>query len=314
MYPYQFSLSDLSSKCKDGKTVMDACGRRCTCKEGTLINCCRLRKEFTQLTQDERTRYLNTVKIASTNLKYKTKYEQLLTLHTELFLRGIHMKEFFLSWHRWFILQYENLLQQIDCRVTVPYWEWTQVAANPFGSDFWNPGKHGFGRNGSPPEHCVTTGPFQTGKWSLIRSAKGGCLKRNFSGRFPDAITLASFLTSSSDPKDFFKFEKQLRVVFHNEVHCKIGGTMCTKSSAAAPEFFPHHAFIDKIWSDWQKKGSRNKFNTFFQNQKKRMPATRHRSRDFLDLSNQPDCICTEYENVVNNVSKILEGKNCTVC
>ena len=27
---------------------------------------------------------------------------------------------------------------------------------------------------------------------------------------------------------------------------------MCLVTSAEAPEFFLHHAFIDKIWSDWQ--------------------------------------------------------------
>ena len=288
---------------------MDSCGRRCTCKEGTLVGCCRLRKEFTQLTKKERVRYINTVKTASTHPRYKTKYEQLLTLHMELFLQEIHTKEFFLSWHRWYILQYENLLQQIDCRVTVPYWQWTLVAANPFASDFWYPGPHGFGGNGSLPEGCVNTGLYREGNWSLIRSAGGGCLKRNFKGRFPDAVTLASLLASTSDPKDFFKFEKQLRIVFHNDFYCKIGGTMCSKSSAAAPEFFLHLAFIDKIWSDWQKKGKKNKFNTFFQNQAKRMPATGHKSRDFLALTNQPDCVCVEYVDVANNVSRIIEGK-----
>ena len=227
----------------------------------------------------------------------------------ELFLRRIHMKDFFLTWHRWFILQYENLLQKIDCRVTVPYWDWTLVAAKPFANDFWNPGARGFGGNGSPPGSCVKTGPFGEGKWSLIRSAGGGCLKRNFNDRFPDVITLASLLTSNPDPKDFLKFESLLRVVFHNEFYSRIGGTMNSKNAATAPEFFLHHAFIDKIWSDWQEKGKKHKFNIFFTNQKGKMPGTRNRPKDFLDLSEQPDCICVQYADVVNNVSTIIKGK-----
>ena len=258
-------------------------------------------------------RYTNTVKIASTNPRYKTTYEQLLTFHKELFLQRIHMKDFFLTWHRWFILQYENLLQQINCRVTVPYWDWTLVAANPFSSDFWESEPKGFGGNGSPTGNCVKSGPFQEEEWSLIRSAGGGCLKRNFKGRFADAITLASVSASNPDPKDFLKFEAQLRIIFHNDVYCRIGGTMCSKDSAAAPEFFLHLAFIDKVWSDWQKKGTQHKFNTFFKNQKQRIPATRYRSRDFLDLSNQPDCTCAEYVEVENNVSAIIKGKRFTL-
>lgn len=39
----------------------------------------------------------------------------------------------------------------------------------------------------------------------------------------------------------------------HDQVHCLIGGTMCTVEFASAPEFFLHHGFIDKIWEDWQK-------------------------------------------------------------
>ena len=305
---------ELSKKCENDTTVLDECGRRCKCKNGRRIGCCRQRKEFTQLTEEERVRYIDTVMTASTDPRYKTKYDQLLTLHKELFLRRIHTREFFLTWHRWFILQYENLLQKIDCRVTVPYWDWTMVAANPFSSDFWNPGPKGFGENGSSPVNCVKSGPFREEVWSLIRSAGGGCLKRNFEGRFPDAITLASLFAANPDPKNFSKFETQLRLIFHNDVFCRIGGTMCSTDSAAAPEFFLHQAFIDKIWSDWQRKGIAHKFNAFFKNQEERMPATRYTSRDFLDLSNQPDCVCAEYVEVENNVTAVIKGKQSFFC
>ncbi|XP_028405797.1 uncharacterized protein LOC114528378 [Dendronephthya gigantea] len=302
---------DLSKKCENGKTVLDECGRRCRCKDGLLVDCCRLRKEFTQLSKEELIRYINAVKKASTDPRYKRKYDQLLTLHVELF-RRIHKKDFFLTWHRWFLLQYENLLRKIDCRVTLPYWDWTLVAGKPFTfgeGDFWASGEEGFGGNGSPPGGCVKTGPFREGEWSLIRSAGGGCLKRNFNGRFPDLISLASLLKSTSKPEDFSKFESQLRVVFHNNVACGIGGTMCTKHGASAPEFFPHHGFIDKIWSDWQKQSPAHKFHKFFKYQKGDMPATRgYRSRDFLDLSNQPDCVCVDYGEARNNVSKLIKG------
>lgn len=186
------------------------------------------------------------------------------------------------------------------------------MAGKPFTfaeGDFWAPGKGGFGGNGSPPGGCVNTGPFREGEWSLIRSAGGGCLKRNFNGRFPDLISLASLLKSTSKSADFSKFESQLRVVFHNNVACTIGGTMCTKHAASAPEFFLHHGFIDKIWSDWQKQSPAHKFQKFFRNQKPKMPATGYRSKDFLDLSNQPDCVCVEYVEAINNISKLIKGR-----
>ena len=30
-------------------------------------------------------------------------------------------------------------------------------------------------------------------------------------------------------------------------------GQMCSNDSAAAPEFFLHHGFVDKLWGDWRK-------------------------------------------------------------
>ncbi len=79
------------------------------------------------MSQEGRVRYIQTVKTASTNPAYKPQYDSLLTLHKTIFSSGIHQLDFFLPWHRWFILQFENLLREVDCRVTVPYWDWSLV-------------------------------------------------------------------------------------------------------------------------------------------------------------------------------------------
>ena len=94
---------------------------------GKLVQCCRLRKEFLDMTTAERKRYIQTVKTASTHPAYKGRYERLLTIHRNIFFSRIHELDFFLPWHRWFILQYENLLREIDCRITVPFWDWSLV-------------------------------------------------------------------------------------------------------------------------------------------------------------------------------------------
>jgi hypothetical protein len=198
------------------------------------------------MTFEERVRYINTVKTASSVLPFKTSYESLLTLHRIQFNTPIHRRDFFLPWHRWFIIEYENLLRQIDCRVTVPYWDWSLVGASPFTSNFWNTGASGFGGNGNPPGSCVNTGPFRAGQFSLVPSAGGGCLTRNFNGRAPDAVAVAILLTIT--PANFFQFEAVVRGPFHDNIHCIIDGTMCTIDAASAPEFFLHHGFVDKIW------------------------------------------------------------------
>lgn len=61
-------------------------------------------------------------------------------------------------------------------------------------------------------------------------------------------------------PRDFKKFEKKIRKFYHNELHCCIQGTMELASASNSPEFLFHHAFMDKIWYDWQAKGPEYKF------------------------------------------------------
>ena len=253
----------------------------------------------------ERIRYINTVKTASTDPAYKPQYDKLLTLHKTIFSgHKIHKIDFFLPWHRWYILQYENLLRKIDCRVTVPYWDWSLVAGDPWSSSIWNTGVDGFGGNGVPWQRCVDTGSFGSLVWTLPASAGGGCLRRNFNGFVPDAITVKNAITMFSD---FHQFESILRLGFHNLVHCSIGGTMCTNNSATAPEFFLHHSFIDKIWWDWQKSHT-CKYHNFFHNQGGKMPSAPYRSRDFLDLKDQPGCVCVEYVNPKNDVYEKIKG------
>jgi len=53
-------------------------------------------------------------------------------------------------------------------------------------------------------------------------------------------------------PARWVGFIQYLEEVWHNGVHCSIGGYMCNSASPYDPVFFAHHAFVDKIWYDWQ--------------------------------------------------------------
>jgi len=77
------------------------------------------------MTQAERCRYVHVVNVASTQQPWKSCYDQLIQIHRVQFNSGIHQQPAFLPWHRWFILALENLLRQVDCHITVPYWDWS---------------------------------------------------------------------------------------------------------------------------------------------------------------------------------------------
>ena len=134
------------------------------------------------------------------------------------FFLGIHQRPQFLPWHRWFILEYENLLREIDCRVTVPYWDWSIRSQDPWSSSHvWHTSSRGFGGNGPG---CVTTGPFRFPSWRLVN---GNCLQRNFqsgtqSEPFPNEIMVRRTVAFNA----FNDFELALRVDLHDVVHCFI--------------------------------------------------------------------------------------------
>lgn len=138
----------------------------------------------------------------------------------------------------------------------------------------------------------------------------------------PDII--AVYITQYFQPTDdgFTRFELNLRVNLHDTVHCRVGGDMCRMTSANAPEFFLHHAFIDKIWANWQEYSHQHMI-AHFSNLSFVMTGTRwYRPRDFINTHDLPDIqiprnidgrrICVSYEDPTrleyNEIMRRLKG------
>ena len=128
----------------------------------------------------------------------------------------------------------------------------------------------------------------------MVPSAGGGCLRRRFNGNTPDAVAVEEILRIPA--RGFPVFEVALRINLHDTVHCRIDGTMCSIDSAAAPEFFLHHGFIDKIWADWQKKSDEHK-NAFFPGVNELVTGTPYKPHQLIDLASQPGGVKVEYKN-----------------
>ena len=143
------------------------------------------------------------------------------------------------------------------------------------------------------------------GQWSIVPS---GCLTRRFNGNTPDAVAVEEVLRTPAS--NFVNFEMALRINLHDNVHCLIDGTMCSLNSAAAPEFFLHHGFIDKIWADWQKRSSAHK-NAFFPGINERLIGTPYYPKQLVNLAAQPGGVRVEYRNLrrYNNVYGYLKGE-----
>ena len=101
--------------------------------------------------------------------------------------------------------------------------------------------------------------------------------------------------TLAKSLKEFFDFELMLRVNQHDVMHFAIGGLMISENSALAPEFFPIHSFVDKIWEEWQAKGNLYRFHESFLAQNYSMPGTSFMSVDFLNNKALPECVKVKY-------------------
>ena len=179
----------------------------------------------------------------------------------------------------------------------------------------WSSDDSGLGGDGEGIHGCVQTGPFRQDVWSLVPLPQGSpaqlgprCLARMFFGTPPDAVAVQRVLDIPLG--NFSDFELTLRINLHDLVHCLIDGTMCSLDSAAAPEFFLHHGFVDKIWNDWQKKSESHK-NVSFSNISHRMPGTQVLPGEVLDLSAQPGGIRIEYQPILSvaNTMPLFRGE-----
>ena len=286
--PTKYYVRFYTERCTGSGTQYDTCGRRCTCTQGLLTNCCRVRKEWRSMTQAERCRYISVVVTASTQPQWKPCYDSLVNLHTTFFDLGIHTITYFLPWHRWYLLQLENLLRRIDCTITVPYWDWSLESQGWQNSIVWN-AQCGFGGNGDQSTNSlrVTTGPF---RWQAWTQPNGSPLSRSFNDVLPDcaAVAMAQRMTVNQ----FRTWHAIIQGNFHNTVHCNIGGTMCSSASANDPIFFLHHGFVDRMWSDWQANGVAYKNLAFFTLNTTPMPgASGATPATTYDLQNQPGCV-----------------------
>ena len=187
-----------------------------------------------------------------------------------------HGGSVFLPWHRELLYQLEQLLQDKDATVTIPYWDWTRAkapgdAGYPFTHDFL--GVDGTDGNNDRVEHepgAPSPYPyaFDPEDWSTALTVFDhddtlDFFQRQF-GEFFDAPDLPSNDTVEEGTGTTYRDAISGAISYtahrarcedlHNLVHRYCGGNMLRMTSPNDPIFFLHHAAIDRMWSIWQKK------------------------------------------------------------
>lgn len=172
---------------------------------------------------------------------------------------------------RYFLLEYENLLRRIDCRITIPYWEWTLSPKAPYQHPVWD-NTLGFGDSSRELDNCVDSGPFRVHEFKLPEETYAGfegnsvweptvyirnyfesdprCVYRRYQSgelsRFPTQEQMDRLLSEHMS-----SFLSNLDGMASN-VQCNVGGLMCSFSSVYDPIYPLHLAFVDFIFDTWQ--------------------------------------------------------------
>ena len=121
---------------------------------------------------DERALYYQTVFKATTDDKYRARFMEIANYHALLNGNWLHTYPQFDPWHRWQLNALENLLLEIDCRVTVPYWDVGLGWKDFYKLPMWN--ADAGGGNGTGEDLCVKTGLWGKSNYKLPKSMENG--------------------------------------------------------------------------------------------------------------------------------------------
>lgn len=193
----------------------------------------RRRKNQKDLTPTEWSAFINAINTIATSGALVPTYQQFVKVHVDAMNMsnpgahqwGVHSMagmpgRNFLAWHREYLAKIEARLRLANPLVTIPYWNWVQNRA-------------------IPPQ---LSNRADLRAWGITRGASFN----------PGNLPTQSHINSVNANSNFTAFQSALESP-HNWVHNAVGGTMATSASPADPLFWLHHAFVDKIWADWQK-------------------------------------------------------------
>jgi len=186
-----------------------------------------VRKNQKDLSPTEWQRFIYSINALADTTSPSPNYNDFLQIHIRAMTTatgmgwGAHRGLNFLTWHRDFLSKFEARLMSINPAVTIPYWNWIENRALPI----------------------ALSNSSDLTAWGLTRNASP-----NF-----NLVATASQLANIMAITDFASFTTSIeQSPFHDRLHGVVGGTMSTAGSPADPIFWLHHAFIDKLFADWE--------------------------------------------------------------
>lgn len=131
-----------------------------------------------------------------------------------------HGTDHFFSWHRAYLLYFEQICQQLtgEDSFGLPYWNWNQ----------------------DPDIHPEFTDPASPLTHPRTNNSVAG------NSAFMDFLLDPIFADIN-----FYTFSSQIEGTPHNTAHGVVGGDMMTGGSPLDPVFWAHHCMVDYCWAKW---------------------------------------------------------------
>lgn len=159
-----------------------------------------------------------------------------------------HQSRSFLPWHREYLRRFEDALRLTSggaANVTIPYWD-SSSPGNPF-----SPGLAGELGAAGNPSAIPSSSPFGTAAWPIMPGF-GVLLRNHVLFSLPAAATVASAISTPVTYADFYN-RVEIQTPIHVGPHGAVGGHMGSIASAPNdPVFYMHHAWVDRLWCQWQ--------------------------------------------------------------
>ncbi|KAH8163497.1 hypothetical protein CIB48_g4751 [Xylaria polymorpha] len=166
---------------------------------------------------------------------------------------------------RWDDLQWPHVVQTATVHGVVRrdhqrYWDEIHDITDVAASDLWK--DEYFGGDGTGPDGCIETGPFRnlTLRWVQNGAVEEHCLSREFSTSelqmtSQDNIDQCNAIQNYTDAWLCWFGGPHGSLGPHAAGHAAVGGVMGDATlSPGDPVFYLHHAWLDKLWWQWQQR------------------------------------------------------------
>ncbi|KAI1360115.1 hypothetical protein F5Y08DRAFT_344034 [Xylaria arbuscula] len=173
----------------------------------------------------------------------------------------------FLPFHRYLLTVHERLIKD-ECGYIgrIPYWDELHDLDSVADSEMFT--DEYFGGDGTGPDGCIETGPFQnlTLRWMQNGGIEEHCLSRQF-----DTAYLQMTNQANIDACNALETYDEAWICWfgglhgsvgpHAAGHAAVGGVMGDATlSPGDPVFYLHHGWLDKLWWEWQKRDLPNRY------------------------------------------------------